>query len=582
MTEGFTYEIESVTVQLEKAKRTPDYTLFLEKEDGKKYVLSKYDPKSDIQKRLENKLSNKETLFIIVGFVYGYMLEFLEQKLGSDFTAIVIEPDEKVLKKQLELKEDFEFSRYPNVKVFCGTNFEEFSELVRQVMGIGNANNIEPIFMDAYDWAYPCYYKEILNRLIDIRHGLLINQNTFKEFGSLWVRNIVENRHYINSSCNIEKLKDKFTDIPAVIVSGGPSLDKNIQYIKDFKGIIFTGGRTVAPVLRYGAPPDFVCSLDPQDATLDTFLEYGKNELPLITTTTSSSKVIKNNTGPQYFVTNDGFAQCLIGTDGSFFEMGGSVATLCLSSAVYMGCNPIIFIGQDLAPPPGPPPPPPPPPVTSYAKDGKRGHKKVKGYYGDEVVSDAGLIGFLRWIEAFIERHSDKVFLNATEGGALIKGTENCPFEEVTKKDNSITKPQILHEKKEESVNVDENICEALAMLKEINELAQKCNNILKAIKVEFSKYRGNRERKIFLLIEQFKKIDTNILKYQEKLEIVSTIFQGKTNAINMDLKYKEKVNETELESNIRTISKEHDIYLAFRDSVQEIINAIEETLKEK
>ena len=582
MTKILEKEIEGVRFQLEKAKRTTDYTLFLEKKEVKKYVLSKYDPKNDIQKRLEGKFANKETLFIIMGFACGYVLEFIEKKLGNDYTAIVIEPSKEMLEKQIELRNCFQLSRYKNVRVFCGINFGDFTQIAREVIGINNANNIEPIFMDGYDWAYPSYYKEILNRLVDIRNGLLLNQNTYKEFGNLWIRNIIKNRHSIEISYDITKLKEKFKDIPAVVVSGGPSLDKNIQYIKDFKGLVFTGGRTVAPVLKYGVMPDFVCSIDPEEETFDTFLEYGVNEFPLITTPTSSSKVIENNSGPQYFVTNDNFSKNLIGIDGQPFDMGGSVATLCLSAASYMGCNPIIFIGQDLAFANGQTHTLMNQAVTSFAEHEKRGYKKIKGYYGDEVETDAALITYLRWIEAFIAYYSDKTYINATQGGAWIQGAENQTFEEVTKKYENIKKPNIMHTKREHKVNVDLNINQTLDVLKQVSSLAQRGMKFLKALRGELHKYQGKRIQRTNLLIEQCKDISNQIMRLEDKIEVISAIFKGQSNDVNMNLAYKEKLNETDAECNIRLAIMNYDMYSKLYSSSQETIDTIEQALKER
>src|SRR5207237_8873071 len=60
------------------------------------------------------------------------------------------------------------------------------------------------------------------------------------DFGILAVQNTVQNRcvPYKNGLA----LKDKFLNIPVLIVGAGPSLEKEAHLIEKFNGLIFAGG----------------------------------------------------------------------------------------------------------------------------------------------------------------------------------------------------------------------------------------------------------------------------------------------------------------------------------------------------
>ena len=94
--------------------------------------------------------------------------------------------------------------------------------------------------------------------------------------------------------------------------------------------------------------------------------------------------------------------------------------------ALQMGGKTIIMVGQDLA----------------YSDNRKHvsGHvhvngqdsikpintmRTVKSANGETLYTTLGLLSFKRWIENRIQDEPDKKFINATEGGAFIKGAEH-------------------------------------------------------------------------------------------------------------------------------------------------------------
>jgi hypothetical protein len=111
-------------------------------------------------------------------------------------------------------------------------------------------------------------------------------------------------------------------------------------------------------------------------------------------------------------------------------DVGESVSTFMLDTAVKMGSNPIVFIGQDLAFSDG---------HTHAQGIGKRlkitaKARKVKSVTGGEVDTSAVYSWILHWIEKRIASVPGRVFINTSGAGAAIKGTLSMAFSEVIAK----------------------------------------------------------------------------------------------------------------------------------------------------
>ena len=62
---------------------------------------------------------------------------------------------------------------------------------------------------------------------------------------------------------DLSKYKDKYKDIPAIILGSGPSLDNSVQYLREWEGLILCGP-TQALILKFhGIDPTHIVVLDP-------------------------------------------------------------------------------------------------------------------------------------------------------------------------------------------------------------------------------------------------------------------------------------------------------------------------------
>ena len=103
-----------------------------------------------------------------------------------------------------------------------------------------------------------------MNREEQIRE---VKSATLLRFNQIWQRNFLSNRNAIQRNPGVIALKNRFRDIPCIVVGAGPSLDKNIRYLRKAceKAIILCCDAALKPLLSHNIVPNFVVVLDPQE-----------------------------------------------------------------------------------------------------------------------------------------------------------------------------------------------------------------------------------------------------------------------------------------------------------------------------
>jgi hypothetical protein len=184
---------------------------------------------------------------------------------------------------------------------------------------------------------------------------LVVNRATFATKGETWVRNSLRNMRYMVERPSIATLTGKFAKKPCVIVSAGPSLAKNIDGLHALKGraLIIAGNRSVAPLKQAGIAPDLVIVADPIDLRyqLQGGLLDGAGALLLdLVVHPGMFDDLEARRHFTYTSVHEVFNSTFGALEqGGLLASGGSVATTSMQLALELGCDPVIFVGQDLA-----------------------------------------------------------------------------------------------------------------------------------------------------------------------------------------------------------------------------------------
>ena len=94
-----------------------------------------------------------------------------------------------------------------------------------------------------------------------------------------------------------------YSNIPIVLVVAGPSIDKNIGYLKEYKDkcIIICADVVLFKLLEHGIKPDFVINVDPHESIIRFWKSLDTSDLILICPTTTNPITIQYWKGKIFF-----------------------------------------------------------------------------------------------------------------------------------------------------------------------------------------------------------------------------------------------------------------------------------------
>ncbi|GAB6087285.1 motility associated factor glycosyltransferase family protein [Alkaliphilus crotonatoxidans] len=304
------------------------------------------------------------------------------------------------------------------------------------------------------------------------------------------LHNLLANLKEILTNPYLSCLKDQYQNIPAFIIGNGPSLDKGLEDLKKIqdRGLIISTESAIIPLLRNGIKPHILTIIE---RTKYTYEYHFKNvdypqDMALLCLGLVDRQVYPAFPGAKIplFRRQEAINEWLnrfIG-DGSALEAGANVSHLALELAVYLGADPIVFVGQDYAYGPE---------GVTHSKDalylqeeGKRAREileakpvvYVEGNEEQQVASNQLWVDFKQGLEGKIATHSHKTIINATEGGAKIKGAQRQSLKQVIEgycKD-TIERPvhQLILDHRAR-LSVSERIPRLMALLESIESYAR-------------------------------------------------------------------------------------------------------------
>ncbi|RKD23551.1 Uncharacterized conserved protein [Caminicella sporogenes DSM 14501] len=578
---------------IEEAK-DGSYTLKIIIDGQSKYITSKYAPLREAKKFVDNiEKYDYETLFIVFGMGLGYHIFELSKLLGENNKILVIEPSVSVFKKSMEINDWTDLMKKKKIFFFIGEDIESIDQFYYRHINELNVSNIEFLVFSHYDKFFSQIYRKIAKKLKECIENIRVSICTLKYFSNQLNYNLFKNLKEVVKGENIRLLKDKFKDIPAIIVSAGPSLDKNIRELKKVqdRAVIIAGGRTLKPLLDNGIDPSLVVSLDPGRPVYELIKDNLDKEIPLVTTVISQSDIIREYRGKKYFsnvLESMELVNYLLSREIDRISQGGSVANMSLSLAHYMGCNPIILVGQDLAYTDGK--------IhaqnSTYELDGNNkkpdeGLIEIEDIYGNRVCTNTVWLSFLRWFEFYIRENPEKEYIDATEGGAKINGTKIMSLKETIEKycTEEINIAERFKNIDSSDSDVIEKITYSLRKLKELKknliEVKKKSISGIKFSKKMLEYYRDNREYDINEILKALDDIDEDIKKYKLMTTGIYHFISPIILQIYHKEEFREKISETERERGIRLAKKSYVLYEGIKNSIERVIPLISECIED-
>ncbi len=362
-------------------------------------------------------------------------------KIHNNNTIIVYEPSLSYFKTLMEAYDLTELICNDNVYILAGK------------FGMKVLDNTTKKFIDSTNYRYNVYkiqpqynviyekeFDEWKKTIDDAVDNVDVNKNTNTRYGMDNLKSAISNYYDCILSNNVNELKKKLGEIDSdtvVIVSAGPSLDKNVELLKEVKNkaLILAVDTALRPLMKRGIRPDLTITIDTKKP-LELFMYDEKMlDIPIVTCIAGNVEVIGKYPGKRIYdyEMDVAFAK-IYGADDfqkSCLETGGSVANNAFTLVREAGYKNIILIGQDLAYPGN----------KIHAEETFKDRERidfvkkptdveVEDIYGNTVYTGADMLIYLNWFENRIHNFPELNVVDATEGGAKIKGSKIMTFRE--------------------------------------------------------------------------------------------------------------------------------------------------------
>lgn len=389
-----------------------------------------------------------EDVFLVFGLANGMYLQALLDKINDAANVLVYEPDASVFYKVLNHLDLHCPLRDKRVMVAGGSEqLAVVVEWLNKHISYMNYKKVHMCPLPNYLYLYEKEWNQYAQ--LAIHQVEIVDSSVYTElrFGKEFQENILHNVGDSIFQSTINQLKEKFSEcdqenIPAIIVSAGPSLDKNIKDLKKAQGraFIIVVDTALKAVLQNGVIPDLAITVDAHKP--EVLFEHSEiSNLPFLYCKYSNWKLNDRLKARRFY---SGHGEDFIGALHNSFkgeqidniESGGSVAHEGFSLAVYLGFHKIILVGQDLAYPEGKK-------HTTAAYQGKE--KKVRDnsnlllvedIYGNQVLTEANMDMYRKWFEKQIARYQSEIeVIDATEGGAKIAGAKIMTLNQAIEKE---------------------------------------------------------------------------------------------------------------------------------------------------
>lgn len=420
--------------------------LWIQAEDKFIPLHSQYDPVNEADRWLQSQQKDiqKSDSILIYGFGLGYHIERIIDSYPNK-TLYIYEPDTEILLAAIEVRDLNRVFSHSKIKIISLKNGKN---ILFNILASKIADSFATIIQPAYKRIFKDDMKEFNQEFRQIILNERVNIGTYYTFQEAWPENIIKNMIKNLQSAPITHIRGKFKDIPAIIAGSGPSLDIEINHVRDIRkhALIFAAGSSIQGLLANGINPDMIGSLDGGEAFLDAFRQQDYGKIPMLYAPTVKHDVIEPVRQHLFhcFINSDILSTYFMGdiAEAPVFNSTMSVTGLLIQAAAYMGCNPIIFVGQDLSYPnkqiyaQG---------VTHINSSGIESiqasmKESVENVVGGENPTTVSMLSTLRNMGEVIQKQDESTkFINSSTHGAKIKGADYIPLSQVLDDIKNIT-----------------------------------------------------------------------------------------------------------------------------------------------
>ena len=438
-------------IRVDTEKAIEGETIFRVSYNGKVlYLNGKYNPSYAGRDWIDSiKTIEDFATVIIIGIHDSLHIRNILKEVKTTTNILIYEPSIEVFLKTVEeIDISFLFKEDVPIGIIVdGINEKEQSLFFCNMISYDNMTKLKVYISGNYEKIFSNKVRNFVSDLKKYIIDIQKNWNTVVRYTNVNARNVFNNCKYMYDGYSVKSLMQLLPpDVPTIVVSAGPSLNKNINDLKLAvgKANIVATDTAMKPLLNAGIIPDFFVVVDGLKPG-DLFKHKDISRVPMVTMNAISIEPMKLHQGKKFYYRSDSTMETEIlfralkkdreSVDMSVLASGGSVATSAYSLGILMGSKTIILVGQDLA-------------MTGNRThaDGTFKDKmdeidtksdeyfEIESVDGGKVLTRMDFKLYLDWFEQQIKEQSWIRVIDATEGGAKIHGSEIMTLKEAIEK----------------------------------------------------------------------------------------------------------------------------------------------------
>lgn len=385
--------------------------------------------------------SDVEVLYVIgVGLGYSYLALRSWLRRNPKRHLVLLEDDLSVLFHLFHTKTGQQLLKDPQVSLRYSADFLGDKALADWLCWELLFQPIHVAALPSYQRSRGTWTANLVQKIAFDHHRFNDAIGEYMDHGTAYYRNFYPNVLQLAQSYLGDRLFGCFKGVPAIICGAGPSLEKDLEQLSQLKdrALIFAGGSAVNALNAADLQPHFGAGVDPNSTQYQRYVLQNAFEVPFFYRERIYHPAFRLLHGPRLYLSGSGgydtaaWFESALDIESSDLDEGHNIVNLCTSIAYALGCDPIVYVGLDLA-------------FTgmrAYAS-GIVSHIKVdKAILNGSTGTDGPAIGCVgvngqsvftlwkwiaesEWLASFAKEHQDRQFFNATMGGLGIPGVED-------------------------------------------------------------------------------------------------------------------------------------------------------------
>jgi hypothetical protein len=264
---------------------------------------------------------------------------------------VLLEPEPADARKLLERRAWADLIDAGRLAILVGPDYAGLSTVAQVIPGVGTA----PVLVHPSLAAQP----EVVGRVREVLARL-----AFQHDANAAARRALSGRYLLHTLANAPtiaregdagRLRGAFAGTPALIAAAGPSLNRNINELAPVRdnALVIACDTAALPMLSAGLAPHLVVAVDASEANARHLAAFPSGRTWLAAEASVHPSAVRPFAGRTFFFKVSDHEPWpwlgSFGLDRARLDAWGSVMTTAFALALEMGCDPIVFIGADLA-----------------------------------------------------------------------------------------------------------------------------------------------------------------------------------------------------------------------------------------